>query len=282
LILTQNQGCLIFTNGSNFFTVRAASSGSGFAGGTNSQTGNYTAVFGDGGKLISMNGLNLTLTLPNPSLNNIWFIWIENLNATNLTVARNGLTIDGASSNLTLGQNQGIGIFTDGTNYFTSHGVNSLTVPSWLSAPAPDGSGNIAVITPTQAANQVLASPSSGGAGPLTVRPLVGADIPPLANTSATGTLITGNRSGVFLVNGVRPPAGVYRISANFFLAFNPSAGNVSINIGWNDGTAPRTATNGTNGMPLNLDTSAFNMAEGDTVIVTDGLHDITWSMTLT
>jgi hypothetical protein len=276
LVLLQNQGCLIFTDGTNFFTVRAASSGSGFSGGVNSQTANYTAVFGDGGKLISMNGLNLTLTLSNPPPNNIWHIWVENLNATNLVVARNGLIIDGVASNLTLGQNQGIGIFTDGTNYFTVHDVNRLTVPSWLSAAAPDGSGNITITTPNQTPNQVLASPASGGPGPLTVRPLVGADMPPLANVSATGTLITGNRSGNLRLPGnVIPPAGVYRVSANFFLQFNPSAGSLATGFGFNDGTASRLDS------PASIDTVALNFGEHDVVIVSDGIHDITWSMTL-
>src|SRR6266700_24300 len=276
LILFQNQGCLVFTDGSNFFTVRAASSGSGFSGGVNSQTTNYTAVFGDGGKLISMNGSSLTLTLPNPSPNNIWFIWIENLNVTNLTVARNGLNIDGAASNLTLGQNQNIGIFTDGTNYFTVHGMNRLTVPSWLSATAPDSSGNVAITTPNQTANQVLASPAFDGSGPLTVRPLVGADMPPLADASSIGTLITGNRSGNLRLPGnVIPPAGVYRVSTNFFLQFNPSAGSLAVSFGYNDGTAARTDS------PASMDTSALNLEEHDVVVVSDGVHDISWTMTL-
>jgi hypothetical protein len=94
-------------------------------GGVNSQTTNYTAVSGDSGKLISFNSATpVTLTLPAspPSAN--WNIEFENVGTGMLTVNRNGLNIDGAANNLTVSQNQGGCIYTDGTNYFTQRGFS--------------------------------------------------------------------------------------------------------------------------------------------------------------
>src|SRR5882724_11324853 len=96
----------------------------GLAGGTTIGT-NYLAVAGDNGKLLSFNGSNLVLTLPNPVPSATWGIFVENTNATALTVSRNGLVIDGAGSNLTIVQNTGLYITTDGFNYLTQRGISS-------------------------------------------------------------------------------------------------------------------------------------------------------------
>lgn len=48
-----------------------------------------------------------------------WFIIVKNINTGVLTVARNGLTIDGKSSNLTLMQGDSVYIGTDASNYMT-------------------------------------------------------------------------------------------------------------------------------------------------------------------
>lgn len=277
LILNQNQGCLIFTDGSNFFTVRGAGSS---AGGVNSQTVNYTAVRSDNGKLISFNGSNLTLTLPNPAISTTWFTFVENLNSTNLTISPNGLNIDGSASSLTLGQNQGIIIFTDGTNYFTEHGVSRLTVPSILIATVPDGSGNVTLDLATQAANTGLYGPASGAAAKPTFRLQVPADLPGYVFVKATGAV--SSASGTLRPGGGIASAGTYRVSIYMVVTANPSAGSLDVNIGWNDGTAARTATNGTNGMPANISTAATNFAQGQTIVEADGINDITWAFTLT
>ena len=120
-VLTTNQGIWIFFDGTNWRTVRGISSGTSLNG-VNAQTASYLAVSGDAGKLISMNGSSLTLTLPASPPSATWMILVENRNSTDLTISRNGLNIDGAASNLTLHQNQGTVIFTDGSNYFTSRG----------------------------------------------------------------------------------------------------------------------------------------------------------------
>jgi hypothetical protein len=102
------------------FTGLTCAGGGGGSGlnGTNAQTISYTLVAGDNGKLVTENGSNLTATLPAAPPSSTWTAWIENLNATSLTVARNGLTINGAAANITLLQFQVAHVWTDGTNYF--------------------------------------------------------------------------------------------------------------------------------------------------------------------
>lgn len=116
-----------FTNGCTAITFNASTglpcAALPVVSGVNSQTVNYTAVSGDNGKIVWMNGASVTLTLPASPPAQPWGIFIENANASSLTVSRNGLNIDGAASNLTLTQNQGVYLTTDGSNYFTSRGV---------------------------------------------------------------------------------------------------------------------------------------------------------------
>jgi len=139
----------------------------------------------------------------------------------------------------------------------------------------------------TQAANTFWRGPTSGAPAVPVFGPIVSADlpplvVPPLAVSVVVLTQTTTSKSGVFLINGARPPAGVYRVSTNFFLQANPSAGTLDIAIGWNDGIATRSATNGTLGAPADISTAGLNVADGTIVIVSDGLHDITWAMNLT
>jgi hypothetical protein len=89
-------------------------------GGVNARTANYTAVSGDAAKLVTMNGPNLTLTLPSSPPSATWSVSVENLNSTSLTISRNGLTINGGSSDITLVQYQLVTIWTDGSNYLST------------------------------------------------------------------------------------------------------------------------------------------------------------------
>lgn len=104
-------------------TYQGGGSGTGFAG-VNPQAVNYTPVASDCGKLITMNGASLTLTLPNPPLSTSCWFDVMNLNNSILVVSRNSLTINGIASNGSLqatGSGQAFGIArieTDGTNYF--------------------------------------------------------------------------------------------------------------------------------------------------------------------
>lgn len=65
-------------------------------------------------------GLSLTLTLPSSPPSSTWNIWVNNWGIGTLAVNPNGLNLNGSSSNITLNQNQGVYITTDGTNYFYS------------------------------------------------------------------------------------------------------------------------------------------------------------------
>jgi hypothetical protein len=131
--LLQNQGTMIFCDGSNYFTSRGISG----IGNVNSQTDDYTAIATDSGKLISMSkASSVQLTLPATSPGPYWVTMIQNVGAGTLTVNRNGLNIDGVASNLSLSTGQGVIIYTDGTNYFTERGtaaaVNVVSPASYL------------------------------------------------------------------------------------------------------------------------------------------------------
>jgi hypothetical protein len=91
----------------------------------NAQSGaGYAVVNGDCGKLVTVSNASAeTLTLPSSAPPKGWYIDAENTGMGTWTVSRNGLNIDGGTTNPTLTTNQGIRIFTDGTNYFTQRGV---------------------------------------------------------------------------------------------------------------------------------------------------------------
>lgn len=96
--------------------------------GVNSQTANYTLQSSDNQKLVAFNGTSaLTATLPQPGSSGIdsnFAAWIANLGTATVTVTPTSATIDGAAT-LALAQNQGVIVFTDGTNYFTVRGMAS-------------------------------------------------------------------------------------------------------------------------------------------------------------
>jgi hypothetical protein len=115
----------------------------------NSQTVNYTAVAGDNNKMISMNGASLTLTLPSPPSPN-WAVWVQNLNASTLTVARGTATINGGTTNLTVLQSQVVRIFCNGTNYFSD---------------VPLVAGTNITLTPSSAGMTITSSAGAGSAG---------------------------------------------------------------------------------------------------------------------
>lgn len=126
LTLFQNQTTTIWTDGSNYF-AGTASSGCSLSNGVNAQTGSYTLLSADNGKLITENGSSLTATLPNPPPTSTWCATVENLNSSALTLSRNSLTINGGTSNLSIAQNQSAQIWTDGSNYFATLSANPAT-----------------------------------------------------------------------------------------------------------------------------------------------------------
>lgn len=119
-------------------------------GGVNAQTANYALVSGDSGKLVTMNGTNLTAKLPASPPSSTWLAWIENLNSSAVTVSGNGLNINGAASSITLNQFDVIQVWTDGSNYFAS---------------TPLVAGSNITLTPTSSGKTIAASGGGGGGG---------------------------------------------------------------------------------------------------------------------
>lgn len=180
------------------------------------KTANYAAVSTDEGSLLSFNGSNLTLTLPATIPDSGYYLFVQNLNATNLTISPNGLQIDGQGGSLTLGQFSGIIIFTDGTNYFTTHDITAISVPTIFTL-SVNVSGVATIGLANENANTFFRGPNSGPPGQPFFGPIVQADLPPefprlvqsasnSVNNSLTLNIAFGsnNTAGDFLVLGVR------------------------------------------------------------------------------
>lgn len=119
-------GNVLTSNGTVWTSAPGGGGGGGGIGGVNVQTTNYTLVTGDFGKdVVANSGSAITFNLPATAPTSTWTVFIQNIGAGTLTVNRNGNTIDGAASNLTLTTGQGVVIFSDGTNYFTERGMGS-------------------------------------------------------------------------------------------------------------------------------------------------------------
>lgn len=81
----------------------------------------YTVATGDRTKVITFSDANpVAVTLPNASASfpNGWYAFFQNRGAGAVTITPTTATVDGAAS-ISLTTNQGIGIASDGTNYFT-------------------------------------------------------------------------------------------------------------------------------------------------------------------
>lgn len=287
-------------------------------GGVNQQSGNYTPVLGDDGRLIFYSsGSANTLTLPNLPINNGWWIAVQNVGSGVLTISRNGLNINGAAANISLSQNQGILIWTDGVNYFTLNGFATVTNTSGsLTAHAVllgNGGNDIKALgslgtTTTVLHGNAVGDPSFGsvvendqslsdvttdnvstsmhGYAPKSPNDpsefLNGVGVySRIAVTSVVGLNVSVSQSGTLQINGAVVPAGTYRVCVYMAVASNPSAGSLDIDIGWNDGIAHRDATNGSNGMPTDISTAGLNFAQGEVIVETDGVNNITWTFTL-
>ncbi len=81
-----------------------------------------------------MNGSSLTLTLPTPALPSPWYIGVQNLNASNVTILSNAAINGSQANSITLQPFQFIQVWSDGTNYFSSAtlvaGSNITLTPS--------------------------------------------------------------------------------------------------------------------------------------------------------
>src|SRR5215472_12055049 len=107
-------------------TVAANGSAGGSVGGVNAQTANYTVVAGDNGKLVTFSTSGTAnCTLPAASsLGSSFTCSIENRasGAGVLNVLPASGTIDGAAS-LAVIANDGVVVFSDGTNWYTMRGT---------------------------------------------------------------------------------------------------------------------------------------------------------------
>ncbi len=105
---------------------------SSYPAGVSVKTASYTALDTDSGLLIVVGDISphtaVTITLPAPPVSNVWQIEIQNASSYPVTVARNGLLIDGLAANVILPAGAGIEIRTDGGNYFTQRGDDAVTV----------------------------------------------------------------------------------------------------------------------------------------------------------
>src|SRR5262252_3045691 len=84
----------------------------------------YSVTRVDNGMLLVSNVSGaLTVTLPNPPPLSSFDVSVENPTTGTLTLNPNGLLLDGSGSNLNVGKNQGLHIYTDGANYYSQRGM---------------------------------------------------------------------------------------------------------------------------------------------------------------
>jgi hypothetical protein len=274
LTIIGGQSVIVFTDGLVYYLFAG---GAGLSGGVNVQTINYTAKASDDGSLIVMNGSNLTLTLPNPLPSSHWYVKVANINSTPLTVSPNTNNIDLSASNLILGQFQGTTIHANSSNnYYQLHGVNSVTVPLWMTVSGPDRSGLVAIDTGNKNPKTALMGPTAcGAAAAPTFRQPQGADLLNLYQSLATGTTVSSSQSGNLRLCGSVLPAGLYRISL-YVVVTVTGAGNLSMTITWNDGTVSQTFS------PSNISTTVLGtFAQFDIVVLSDGINDISYAINL-
>lgn len=110
--------------------------------GVNNQTGTtYTFTVNDYGQLVTFNNSSpVAVMLPQAAgMFTTWNAMINNVGSGTVTITPTTSTINGASS-LAIGQNQGVWIVSDGTNYQTFRGFGTGTV----SGPGSSTSGDIA------------------------------------------------------------------------------------------------------------------------------------------
>ncbi|CAH1677833.1 hypothetical protein [Chelatococcus sp.] len=151
-------------------TVTAVTGGAGLSGGTINTTGtlavawstniqtttSYTVQASDHAQLVThSNASPIAVTLPQAggSFPARWFYFAQNRGAGVVTITPATSTIDGAAS-LTLAQNQGVMIVSDGTNYYTFRGrennlgtVTSIATNSGLTGGTITSSGTIGIAT---------------------------------------------------------------------------------------------------------------------------------------
>lgn len=182
LFVDSTLNILEYWNGSTWINLTASLT----IGGVNAQTSNYTLVSGDNAKLVTMNGSSIAATLPTAAtVGAVWLAWIQNLNATALTIHRGLNLLNGGTTDMILQQYQRTLVFTDGSNMFAS-------------IPVTAGSG---VTLTTSSVAEILSS--GGGSSSQVVNALASSNLT-LTSSAASipGTTITLNLAGTWLVRG--------------------------------------------------------------------------------
>ncbi len=89
--------------------------------------GSYATTANDVGKLLAFDIVGAAaLTLPSPPPFKVWVVLVEVVGSGTLSIAPPaGMTIDLATTTINVGTNQGLEIWTDGTNYFTERGMGT-------------------------------------------------------------------------------------------------------------------------------------------------------------
>lgn len=156
---------VIYTAGTGFGCHQIAG-GSSNGGTIVTKTANYTFLSGDAASEFTFSGSSLTGTLPSSPPTMPWLIGVKNLNASALTIARNGNTINGGTSNITLQQYQAVTCASDtvtGANYVcdvpdvAGSGVTLTPASNGITiASTATGTVTSAIIAGT--ANQITAS----------------------------------------------------------------------------------------------------------------------------
>ncbi len=117
------------------------SGGGGSFGGVDKQTASYAAVAGDNGKLVSIQASGaVTLTLPSTPPSATWMIGVNYVGSGSLTISGAGIP-----SGTSISNQQGMLIYTDGTNYYFTAGppISNYTAQAYYynNAGAKVGSG---------------------------------------------------------------------------------------------------------------------------------------------
>ena len=149
--------------------------GTGF---TDALSGTYAPDVNDYGRLLyNSSGSSYTVNLPNPPPNDSWWIALQNVGTGTTVISPGSANLDGVNSSITLDQNQGILVFTDGTNYWTQRGFGTvfsvaLAVPGIfnLSGSPVTSNGTITIGLQTQSANTAWMGPATGSAATPTFR----------------------------------------------------------------------------------------------------------------
>lgn len=191
---------------------------------TNAQTGTtYTYLSTDAAKLVThSNASSIAATLPQAtgSFTAGWFMDVENKGAGLLTITPTTSTINGAAT-LTLAQNQGCRIVSDGTNYQVVLGKATVSSLSGL------GTGVATFLATPSSANLLSAITDETGTGALVfaTSPTL---VTPLLGTPTSGNLANCTGYTVANLSGLGSGVGTFLTtpsSANLLAAVTDETG---------------------------------------------------------